>query len=839
MVDWLNQGERPYAWLSLDDSDNDLPLFVSYFVEAVSSVYPMTCEPTNKLLQTTDRPQTEQVSATLLNDIFELPEPIILVLDDYHLIHDVGIHQLLNLLLQSLPETLQLVICSRTDPFLPLPRLRVKGQSVEIRTNDLRFTHLEAREFMRLSGYEDLDYAIIMKLNERVEGWPAGLRLAVLSVMDTDDQSVWLSNSQMQSDQFFTEYLFSEVLQQQSEPVQDFLLRTAIMDRFCVDLYLALQDSGDPVASRLPSQPILAEISEANLFIIPLDETDGWYRYHHLFQDMLRQKLLAQVGQQGVTDIHRQAANWFAENGHLEEALKHALVAADMKTAVSIVEENSRNFLNGLERRTLERWMDSLPEDVVWLRPKLLIAKAWLLYRHWRIQAMEPILNRVDVLLATNDNELTQPEVDFIQGQMLTLRSAVDFHVHFEYERAIATADEAVVCLPLSEGGALSTAYLTRSLAMIGKAQKDNAVHDLVQIVDNPAPTGPAKLQALMGLCMVSYVSGDLIQLEQMSAKLKVMDAKSSRATGPSYYFNGLLNFELNNLEIAAETYTVMYQARASWNYLAGFHSGLVLMRIRQIHGAFDDVQQYIDDANAELLSLNHTEFWETLTAFQAYHWQIIGNTTDAYRWAQHYEPNFEKDRILAFDPPGHWWARMMLDMGHRDEKTAVTSYLQQNLAQLQPTQFNRRKIQLLAQLASAQQSLGEIEAAQESLKQAVLLAQSGGHVRSFLDVGQSIVPLMQQFDPGEFIPGYLQQLLKAFGAQPITPSLEEATRLTTRETEILELMAVGKSNQEIADDLVISIHTTKRHASNIYNKLTVNGRRQAIHKAKQLGILN
>ena len=363
VVDWLNQVERPFAWYALDEDDNDLSLFLSYFLGAIRSVFPEACTNFFQLLQALEHPSSNQIAVTLINDLLDLPEPIILVLDDYHLIYDRTIHELLNLLLQSMPDTLQLIICSRTDPFLLLPRLRGKGQLLEIRANELRFTHLEAQQFFAVNSRHQIDDTLAIQINERVEGWPVGLRLAYLSLSHVEEQHAWLDNVQTHSNQFFTEYLFTEVLSQQTEAVQQFLLTTAILDRFCNDIYCALHEN--EMMDWAQSQAILEEIKAANLFLIPLDEADGWYRYHHLFQNMLRQALLAQIGQQQVNQLHQQAAKWFANNGFLAEALKHALAAHDMETAVAIVEDNSRNFLNGLERHTLERWMDSLPEKII------------------------------------------------------------------------------------------------------------------------------------------------------------------------------------------------------------------------------------------------------------------------------------------------------------------------------------------------------------------------------------------------------------------------------------------------------------------------------------------
>jgi LuxR family maltose regulon positive regulatory protein len=838
VVAWLRQVERPYAWLSLDDNDNDLPLFQSYFLGAIRTLFPKACANSCQLLQAAEMPNSNQIVAALINDLVELPQPLILVMDDYHLIHDMGIHQWLNLLLQSLPESLQIVICSRTDPFFPLSRLRVEGQSVEIRTDDLRFTVPEARQFLDLNGHDTIDSTAAVQLNERVEGWAAGLRLAVLSMGDTDEQARWLSDFQAQSDQFITSYLFAEVLTHQPEPVQDFLLHTALMDRFCVDLYLALVAADRPVI-QLDSNKILDEIIAMNLFIVPLDEQYGWYRYHHLFQDMLRKTLLEQTSQHHLDVLHRRAALWFERHGFYEEALEHALAANDMSTAVTIVEKNCHNFLNGLERRTLERWIATLPEDVVWQRPKILTAKAWMFYRHWRLRSMEAVLDRLSQLVDSGKTAPNLTENQFLKGQQHVLRSAAEFHLHLNYADVISHADAAIQFLPASEGGALSTAHFHRSLGLVGQGHKETAVQQLAQILGDPTPGGPAKSQTLIGLGLIHYFTGDLIQLELIVNKLRALAESSPPALAPANWFGGLLNFELNKLDQAAADHEVMFQHRYLSNFMGGFYSGLAITRINQIQGSFEEAQDNLDDLRTDTLRLDNSTFLETLAAFQAYQWWLAGDTAAAYRWAQSYQPEMAKDPLLAFDPPGHLWARIILDIGNPAEKTAVLAYLQANLAQLKATQFNRRKIQIQAQLALVQDGLGQRDRARNRLHQAVMLAQPGGHVRCFVDVGASLLPLLQQLNPHEFAPGYLPQLLSAFDENRPQPSLATATLLTARETEILQLIAAGKSNQEIADDLVISLYTAKRHASNIYNKLTVNSRRQAVHEARELGILS
>lgn len=838
VIDWLQGCQRPYAWLSLDNNDNDLSLFLSYFIGAIRSTFSNACANSYQLLQESEFSQSGQIISTLTNDLLDLPQPLFLVLDDYHLIIDHTIHQWLNELLQSLPHTLHLIICSRTDPFLPLPRLRAEGQLVEIRTNELRFDDQQTREFLVLNGRNTIDETASTQINQRIEGWPAGLRMAVLSMGDASEQIKWLAKFQVQSDQFFTEYLFSEVLAHQSVEVQHFLLYSSILDRFCVDVYLALQASSTLSPQRwLETQATLENIKSANLFVIPLDEQNGWYRYHHLFQDMLRQKLMTQVGSDAIELLHHRAGAWFAKNGFTEEALQHTLAANDMETAVAIVEANSRNMVNGLERHILERWLDSLPDEIIWQRPKLLTAKAWLLYRDWNLQGMERVLARLSTIL--NSVEVDSPEIRFLKGQMFTLQSVVEFHIHLHFAKAISNTNAALLNLPVSESGALAVGHIHQALARIGQAETETSLRDLELLLNDPAPTAPAKLQILLGLKTIHYFTGDLIQLKQVINKSMVLANKNPIALPPAHYYNGLLNFELNNLDKAATSLKVMFEYRLRSNFLGGFASGLALTRLNQIQGAFEKAQHYLDLLRTDALRLSNAAFTDIIGAFQAFHMWLSGDSAAAYRWAKSYQPHIEQDPLMFFDPPGHLWARIILATGTKDEKTAVVAYLQANLDKLQPTEFNRRKLQLFAQLAAAQLTLSEEAAALESLSHAILLAQVGGHMRSFLDVGDVLVPLLQRLDPQAFFPDYLPQLLQAFGHQPSARSMEEATLLTTRETEILQMIAAGKSNQEIADNLFISIHTSKRHASNIYSKLNVNGRRQAIFKAQELGILS
>ncbi|MCK4726465.1 MAG: hypothetical protein KAT29_11705, partial [Anaerolineales bacterium] len=372
MAAWLRSCERPSAWLSLDKNDNDLVLFTSYLIAAIRTILPNACSDTLVLLRSLQTPTIEYLVGTLINEIDALTEPVLLAFDDYHFINDGAIQQLLARLITYQPPGLHLVIATRSDPRLPLPRLRADRQMFELRSEDLRFSAEEAEQFLMYATDGTIDYETTVAINQRTEGWVAGMQLAALSLQNRD-QAAFLEGFRGDTNKFVLEYLVNEVLMGQPAEMQQFLLKTAILERFCADLC-------DAITEKHPDQEvtILEELKRANLFLIPLDEKGGWFRYHHLFQQMLLGKLISQKSPAEIADLHFRASEWLGHHGYIEEALYHALEANDVQSAVELIEDNSQNLLNRLERHTLERWLAMLPEEVVWVRPRLLIAQAWL-----------------------------------------------------------------------------------------------------------------------------------------------------------------------------------------------------------------------------------------------------------------------------------------------------------------------------------------------------------------------------------------------------------------------------------------------------------------------------
>jgi LuxR family maltose regulon positive regulatory protein len=370
---WVQDNPRPVAWLSLDTNDNDLLVFLNYLVAAINTIFPKACPQTQTLWQAIQLPPLDYIAATLVNELTDLPEDFILVLDDYQVVRDHSIHQFLTRLIEHLPSQMHLVIACRTDPPIPLARLRVQQHMTEVRASQLSFSQGEVQAYLEQVLEEKVSTETTALLQEKTEGWIAGLRMAVLSIRSTDDVAAFV-NIFKGVHHNVMDFLMDEVLSRQSQSVQGFLLQTSLLDRFCMPLCETVTDY-----SLDESQEILAEMERQNLFLIPLDFERGWYRYHHLFQDLLRHRLQQQLGQQEVAALHRRAGAWYGGQGLITEALQHFLTAGAFTEAARLVEENRHDALNREDWAMLERWLNMLPRETIQGRPALLLARAWVL----------------------------------------------------------------------------------------------------------------------------------------------------------------------------------------------------------------------------------------------------------------------------------------------------------------------------------------------------------------------------------------------------------------------------------------------------------------------------
>ncbi|UCG24529.1 MAG: PAS domain S-box protein [Chloroflexota bacterium] len=839
---WLRNVETPAAWVALDEQDNDLLVFFRYVIAAVRGLFPESCADTARLAQETRDVTPAYLANRLVNDLVAIPDSLLLVFDDFHLIRDRAIVSLAAQLINNQPPNLHLVVITRTDPSLPLARLRASGALTEIRAPELRFQDDEAERFIRQAIGFSVDRNSIIALNQKTEGWVVGLRLALLTIRGQRDITDLIERFQTRPNRFVSDYLMSEVLAQQPETIRALMVRSSILNRMSGPLIEALMDADD---SDFQGQAFLDWLVSSNLFLIPIDDRGQWFRYHHLFQTMLEHNLRANYPRSEISTFYRLASRWFADSGLIEEAIRYALAGDDIDTAIKLVEGQSQNILNSQDRSTLERWLDDLPQDVIWQRPSLLITKAWLLYREWRLEVLDEILDAVEENLG---NESSPEKVRPLEGQVAALRASTSYVLRGDHSLAFSYANRALELLPGIESGAHGAAASFRALAQQALGKRTDAVNFLERITRSPSRSDLSKIQHFIGLCLLHQMAGDL---QAMSRVLDQFLNLSQRLQHPNSLaaanrFAAWLNYEWNDLNKAAEQCSTVIEYRHKSNFVSYFYAAMSLIRIHQLQGQLAEAQFRLEDLRAETLRLNHGLLMGPLEAFEASIWALYGDVHSALRWARSFDTQLFFDSAILMEATSLIHARVLILHGTRPELQIVRDRLHAQRTQAKADHFTQREISILVHLALAHERLGDREQALESTKQAVLLAQPGGFIRTFVDMGQPLRELLNVLSsrlPNDSQP-YLAKLLTSFEETPYPrPSLQEPQRgemesITKRELDVLKLMQAEKSDAEIASELVIALSTARKHASNIYRKLDANNRWQAIQKAEELGIL-
>jgi len=844
-INWLRDQTKPIAWLSLSETENDLSQFLNYLVAAIKTIVPKSCQNTQDLIQASPQSSVDHIASTFINDITAIPAfpsgpSFILALDDYHAIDNQTIHQLMSQIIIHQPAQMHLVIISRLDPFqLPIGQLRAGRDVMEIRQTDLRFDLTETHSFFTQTLGLNLSQDIVELIDQQIEGWVVGLRLASLSLHSYDDQDEILRVLKG-TDRYVMEYLLDEVLSRQPQAIQAFMLKISILDRLCGALCEAITGVDDPECD---GQAYLEWLEKTNLFVIPLDNQQEWFRYHHLFQELLVSKLKAEYPDAEFKELHCRASHWFAENDYVEEAIQHALAADKVEHAIDIVEDNSQNLLNRWDRNTLERWLSMLPQILVWDRPKLLLVQAWMLFRQWRLITLHSVIERIELLLDIKADLITKKEHNFLSGQLQTLRSANAYLVNNDFPGALASGEEALRNLPVSAFGARSIALAFCAFSQQSLGQLDSAVDLLKDVIRDSAPSGPSKVQAFIGLSQVYFQAGDLYQMNKISDEFLILADRTNETNAimGANYIAGFLNYEWDKLQTAETYFKKAVDLRYRGNFLAAFMSGLGLVRLFHVQGKLDQAKEVIDSFREDILRIDNTDLLPHLDAAQAEHWLYQRDTLEAKRWAQSFQSDVTADKIFKFELPILTQARILVYYGNKVEVQAIQRRLEDELGGLENHHFTYRTIQTLAHLALVYDRLELSDKAMKTLQLAIRLAQPGGLIRSFVDCGSRLAPLLKQLVGSNLDIDYLQLLVAAFETEKDARELSiisSIAPLTRREIEVLRLISDGLTNQEIANELYISLNTVKRHTSNIYRKFAVNNRREALTKSRKLNII-
>jgi LuxR family maltose regulon positive regulatory protein len=842
----------PSAWLSLDENDSDPFLYYHYFIAALSTIFRDACKETLALLRTGQRPPFDILSTTLSNDIEQLSD-FILVLDDYHTLQGTEIHDLLNKWALHWPRPLHLVLLSRFNPPIPLTNLRAKGLTCEIRTQDLRFNSEEIASYLGQVHSIYLNQPALSILEERFEGWPAGLYLAALSFRSQESNEA-IVNSLASENANIAGYLMDEVLSHQFPAVYSFLLKTSILDRFCVSLCETVVGETDEAWN---VQACLDWIVRSELFIVALDNNQEWYRYHQIFRELLQKRFSIDTLPEQVTELHRRASTWYEKQGLIEKALQHALAAGNIDLVAHQMSAGLCDRLNHADRLTLERWLRLLPEEVIQRRPELLMIRVWVFQFNWQPDLQAQTLQQIEEVLASEAGARTdEDDLKILNGQIQAVRAQLAYFSN-QLTKAIDHCRQVLDLLPASwlylRGGAMM--YLGMSL------QADGRVEEAERIILNEYMSYPTKTD-IFGLILLQsmsfiYLNSSKFERSRQIAQALVQGSLQGGITlrkNWGEWFLGMVDLQQNRLEAAKGHFHEIFKNRYQ-SHMAVYRDAIAGMAlIHMFHGESAEAFQLLESISQSDIEQKGDEDKRT-RSLRARLMLKQGDLEGAGRWADSFNILPTDQALTWLEEPQVTRARILVARGAAADLQLVQQILDPLDEIVDRTHNTRYKIEILALRAlaldaMAQRAQGETGEAEALLKQAVELAQQAGVIWVFIELGKPMQGMLQrlakQSHPGE----WMQQILSAFpqngkslvnGGKPAltgfspTPLVES---LTPREYEVLTYLRGPMSYKEIALKLNISYATVKRHTINIYSKLNVNQRWKAVASAEELSIL-
>jgi LuxR family maltose regulon positive regulatory protein len=837
----------PLTWLSLDESDSDPARFLTYLVAAIQQIDSAVGHATQAMLQSPQPPPPEVLLTTLINDIANMAAPFALALDDYHVIDSPGVHRQLAFLLEHQPSQLHVIILTREDPPLPLSRLRASGQVTDIRQVDLQFTLDETADFLRQAARLELSRGDIAALHQRTEGWIAGLQLLALSLRGQANARQ-LIQSFTGSDRYILDYLVDEVFQRQPPDVQDFLLKTSVLDRFSAPLC-------DAVADRSDSHAVLLSLERANLFIIPLDPAREWYRYHHLFADLLGHRLRIEAPR-AEPQLHRRASQWYADHGFRAEAIHHALAAADWERAAELISIASDDLLKRGETVTLLNWYGALPQDFVQARSSLCLEYSWSLIFAAQLDEAETYLRRAEQL-AQNDSALLGK---ILAAQAYTARTRGDSR------HAFALSQRALSLLAPDDDTSRSVVAMNLGMAYWYAGHLDGAKQMLSDARDaaHRSDNRYAAAIAQIFLCRIVALRGQLHRAATAYRQIIEASGPSPIATLAIIDLARLL-YEWNDLEAAAQQAQRGIEfSQRSGNAEIVLASYRTLALIKQAQGDAAAAQTALQESVhlAEQPGLSPSARWHELAyrvliALLSQDLATCSHLIDQYPTLEQLETL--PDYLLLSSTQAQW----LLIQGQRAAcaELLAARYEKASRAGAQNALVETRVLQALAAVTRNEAS--------SFLNEALVMAEPEGYIRTFVDLGEPMRKLMSEWrlrdekqtratsnHAESNLLEYAARLLTAFdrpssGAQPTSfhsptgalrspqsafPILAEP--LTERELEILRLLPTELSTRELAEHLVVSINTIKTQLKSIYAKLGAHSREEAVEKARALNLL-
>ncbi len=851
--EWVAGSDRLTAWLSLDEGDNDLIRFLTYFVAALQTIAPTMGELMLGVLQSPQPPPSETMLTALLNEISTISHNFIFVLDDYHVIDATPVDHALTFLLDHLPQQMHLVITTRDDPQLPVARLRARGHLTELRATDLRFTVSEAAEFLNQVMHLSLSAADVAILESRTEGWIAGLQLAVLSMQGRNDMTQFV-RAFAGDNRYIVDYLVDEVLQRQPEQVRSFLLQTAILDRLNGPLCNAVTGQQEGGAR-------LEALERGNFFVVPLDDKRHWYRYHQLFADVLYAHLMAERPNEVFT-LHQRASAWYEHNGSTADAIRHALAAEDFARTADLVELALPDLRRNRQDATLLGWLKALPDALLQCRPVLSANYGGVLLASGKLENVESHLQDAEQWLDMTINRGRRPEaatgerviVDqeafrLLPGSIAVWRAGLAL-VLGDVANTVKYARLVLDLVPeddhLGRGGAaglLGLAYWTsgdleaahrtfaegmRSIQKAGNIA--DAIHGTIALADIRIAQGRLRE------AMRTYERGLQLATEQGERVLW--------GTADLYVGVSELYLEHNDLPAATQHLLTSKEMCERTGFPQNWSRWYVAMaRIQEAEGDLGGALDLLHEAEHLYVS----DFFPNVrpvAALKIRVWVAQGRLGEAFGWAREQGLSVEDDLSYLHEFEHITLARVLLaqyKLDRADQSILKAMGLLERL--LQAAEAGGRTgsvIEILVLQALAHQMQDDIPGALVPLAHALTLAEPEGYVRMFVDEGQPMMLVLEQAAKHKIAPNYVHQLLTAFGkAEDRTTANKGLVEpLSEREMEVLRLLGTDLDGPDIARQLVLSLNTVRTHIKNIYTKLGVNNRRTAVRRAEELDLL-
>lgn len=846
---WLEAWGGAYGWVSLDEEENDLRAFLTYLIAAIQSPqgagFTEACKTTQAIMQGQELPPLLTLSRSLLNDLDEIETPFILVLDDYHKIRSPNVHELLSELLTHPVRNMHLMLLTRRDPPLPVSALRGHGQINEIGIAELRFTAEETGLFLSQKIGHAVDETTAAAIHERLEGWATGFGLIAHSLGQPKDLDRLLAGLKGNFGNI-VEYLLAEVLSKQSPQMARVMMAAAIADRFCASLCDSLDRSEDvPDDGGISGEQLIEHLRTNNLFLIPLDDENRWYRYHHLFQRLLLGQLKQQSNADDVSKLHIRAGKWLAGNGFIDEAVRHAVAGNDISGAACLAEQHRKTMLNGDQWYIFEKWMDLLPDSEIEQRSELLMARVWSCYYQGQNAAIPPMLAAVESLLRN------APDEQHLYGEIYLFNAVFSF---WQGDIALSRKyiNDALERIPETHPMVRGFAEMYFGLAGCMDGQAGHVLQVLSDRLNHSSIDAPRKMRLITTLIWVHLISGDLVAASTRNKQLMDLSTENNSAIFHAWglYHQGVIHFCRSELDSAIQYLDKSSQTgylilkRANVDCLAGL--SLAYQALQQADKANQTVARVFESTDL----LNDPTSLAVVNACKDRLSLLRGETVIADGVQKPGQASDIQPMVFWLEVPAITNCRVLVaegsDAGLREAEKRLSSYLRLN----QSHHNTFRVIEIMALQSQAVYRQGRLDEALSLLGQAIKMAEPGGWVQPFVDLGPAMADLLQQLHQQNVSVDYIERILSEFKENQIplpshspSPQFPPSTSpliepLTHREQDVMELLAQRFQNKEIADQLCISPGTVKGHLKNIYSKLGANSRRDAVARAKRYKII-